>query len=260
MSMALQQAAALNPSLHQDKLGLWLVREAREQGETERVLGQSYRGQLHWGLSCGQHFKLCAAASITREEDLLCSFCTPEDVLRACNKLVMSRAEHSFAVQLHNAGKFAGVRFQARVVPQWQGAVDFYCPDAKLCIQVDDPHHFLYSIHGQDRAEILCRDVALNALCLKGGLSMLRLSHHELVVLRINAMQLLQQVRYIITEHPGCRLLVLSPFYGGVHMGAFGQYGVPWYVEECYRLLQAEAICQYMGSAGMQGTCHFFMI
>jgi very-short-patch-repair endonuclease len=231
-----------------------------EGGERERVMGRSYRGQLHWGLSCGQHFKLCAAASITRDEDLLCQFCTQDDVLRMSGKQVMSLAEHSLAVQLNNSGRLAEFRFQARVVPGWQGCIDFYCPETSLCIQVDDEHHFLHSIHGQDRAEILDKDVKLNAACLAAGLSMLRLSHHELVTLRLNAMGLLQQVRNIIKMQPGCRLLVLSPFYARVKMGSYGQLQVPTYLEESYKGLQASAKCQYMGAHGMQGTCHFFML
>jgi very-short-patch-repair endonuclease len=260
MARSLQQAGALNPNLREDRWRGWLVKGMEEGGESERVMGKSYKGQLHWGLSCGQHFKLCAAASIARAADLLCHFCTPDNVLCMSGKKIMSLAEHRLAVQLQSAGSLAEFRFQARVVPGWQGAIDFYCPETSLCIEVDDEHHFLSSIHGQYRAKILKKDVRLNAACLAAGLSMLRLSHHELVSIGLNVMGLLQQVQSIIKMHPCCRLLVLSPFYANVKMGSYGTLQVPTYLEECYKGLRASANCQYMGAPGMQGTCHFFML
>lgn len=261
MARSLQQAAALNSGLRYDPLRGWVVvTAAAGGGVVERVLGKSYRGQLHWGMGCGQHFKYCVAAAIHCEELQLCYFCTPDDVLRAHHKQVMSRAEHSLALQLHGAGMLAGMRYQARVVPGWQGAIDFYCPETKLCIQVDDPHHFRKSIHGQDRATILDTDVSNSVACLQAGFSMLRLSHAELVHLRVSAIGLLQEVQAIIRTHPGCRLLVLSPFYGSVRMGVLGQYGTATYVEECYWLLQGLGMCQYMAASSMQGQCYFFML
>ena len=63
----------------------------------------------------------------------------------------MSLAEHRLAVQLQSAGSLAEFRFQARVVPGWQGAIDFYCPETSLCNEVDDEGAASFSklpIHG----------------------------------------------------------------------------------------------------------------
>lgn len=146
MARSLQQADALHPNLCEKWWRGWLVKRIEKGGESERVMGRSYRGQLHWGFCCGQHFKLCPAASITRAEDLLCNLCTPDHVWCMSGKKVMSLAGHSLAVQLQNAGSLGGFRFQARVVPGWLGALSFYFPETSLCIQVDR-HTSLPSVH-----------------------------------------------------------------------------------------------------------------
>ena len=147
-----------------------------------KLLGDSHQGDKFVLALLGctqedQHVGFKTLHSITSERQLLCYYCLG-GTEQWGDKKKGSSHEDDFIRICKGRGQLSYMVWQVRL-QWWTGLVDFYHFPSKTSFQVDGEGHFTCQ-YGEDRQQLLKRDIECCVAAMHAGARLVRVSHRDL--------------------------------------------------------------------------------